>query len=79
MTFADFTQTIVSLVDTAVIPLLYAIAFIGFLIGIVRYFFMGGEEGRTHGKQFMLWSVVGFAVLFSVWGLVRLLLSALPS
>ncbi len=78
MTFLDFTNSIVGLVDGAVIPLLYALAFIMFLIGMVRFFFMGGEEARQKGKQFMLWAIIGFVVLFSVWGIVRLLLSVLP-
>lgn len=79
MTFLDLTNSIVTLVDTAVVPLLYALAFIMFLIGMVRFFFMGGEEARQKGKQFMLWAIIGFVVLFSVWGIVRLLLSVLPS
>lgn len=77
MTFADFTEKIVSLVDGAVIPLLYALAFIGFLIGMVRFLFLGGEEGRKKGKEFMLWSIIGFVVLFGVWGFVRIFLAIL--
>ncbi len=79
MTFLAFVNQLIGLVNNTLFPLLQAFAFIGFLIGVVRYFFMGGEEGRSQGRQFMLWSVVGFAVLFSTWGLVRLLLATLPS
>lgn len=78
MSFADLVQVLVKLVDNAVIPLMYAIAFIAFLIGMVRFFFMGGEEVRQKGKMFMLWSIIGFVVLFSVWGIVRLFLTVLP-
>ena len=66
-------------VDTAVMPLLYALAFLLFLIGMVRFFFMEGEEGRQKGRVFMLWGMIGFVVLFGVWGIVRLLLSVLPA
>ena len=79
MTFAQLVDSLVSLVDSAVIPLLYAFAFIFFLVGMVRFFFMGGEEARKKGKEFMLWGIIGFVVLFSVWGIVRLLLSVFPS
>ncbi len=78
MSFAQLVEKLVVLVDSAVIPLLYAFAFIFFLIGMVRFFFMGGEEARKKGKEFMLWGAVGFVVLFSVWGIVRLLLSLFP-
>lgn len=77
MSFADFTAKIVTLVDSAVIPLIYALAFIGFLIGMVRFLFMGGEEGRKKGKEFMLWSIIAFVVMFGVWGFVRIFLAIL--
>jgi heme/copper-type cytochrome/quinol oxidase subunit 4 len=78
MSFLDFTNSIVGLVNSAVLPLMYALAFIFFLIGMVRFFFMGGEEARQKGRQFMLWGIIGFVVLFGVWGIVRLLLMTLP-
>ncbi len=78
MTFAQLVNSIVKLVDTAVMPLLYALAFILFLIGMVRFFFMGGEEARQKGRVFMLWGIIGFVVLFGVWGIVRLFLEVLP-
>lgn len=78
MSFKELVNTvIVPFFDTGVIPLLYALAFILFLIGIVRYFFMGGEEAREKGKTFILWGVIGFVVIFSIWGIVRLLLGTL--
>jgi uncharacterized membrane protein YjfL (UPF0719 family) len=77
--FKELTGSLVQLVNTAVVPFMYSIAFVCFLIGMVRFFFIGGEENRTKGKQFMLWGIIGFVVLFSVWGIVNLLLTALPS
>ncbi|MEK7079761.1 MAG: pilin [Patescibacteria group bacterium] len=69
--------TVVPFFNLAVIPLMYALAFILFLIGIVRYFFMGGEEAREKGKAFIMWGIIGFVVIFSVWGIVNLLLRTL--
>ncbi len=77
MTFKTLVEgTIVPIFDQAIIPLFYAIAFIAFLIGIVRYFFFGGEEAREKGKQFIVWGLVGFFVIFSIWGIVKLLLTS---
>ena len=76
--FKELTASIVTLVNTAIVPLVYVIAFLTFLVGMVRFFFIGGEEQRQKGKQFMLWGVIGFVVMFSVWGIVSLLLTALP-
>ena len=77
-TFKSFTAKVVDLINSAVVPLIYALAFLVFIIGMVRFFFLGGEEGREKGKKFMLWGIIGFVVLFSVWGIVNLLLTALP-
>ncbi|HRH24145.1 MAG TPA: hypothetical protein PK109_00960 [Candidatus Paceibacterota bacterium] len=78
MSFAEFVDgKIVPLIDGAVIPLLYALAFIFFLIGVARFFFADGDESREKGKQFALWGIIAFFVLFSVWGIVKLLLSVI--
>ncbi len=74
----ELTQDIVELVNTSVVPLFYALAFLLFIYGMVRFFFFGGEENRAKGKTFMLWGIIGFVVMFSVWGIVRLLMTALP-
>lgn len=73
--FKDLTDDIVEFVNASIIPLFYTLAFLLFIIGMVRFFFLGGEEGREKGRQFMLWGIIGFVVMFSVWGIVRLLLT----
>lgn len=73
----SFTADITTFVNTSVVPLLYAIAFLVFLIGMVRFFFIEGEEARAKGKQLMLWGIIGFVVMFSVWGIVNLLLATI--
>lgn len=77
-TFAKVVGRLVAFTDYYLIPHLYALAFIVFLIGIVRFYFTGGEENRTKGKTFVLWSSIAFVVLFGFWGILNLLLSALP-
>ncbi len=78
MTFAELVYgTIVPIVDRGIIPFLYAIAFLFFLFGIARFFFSDSEENRKKGKDFALYGIIGFFVLFSVWGIVKLLLSVI--
>ena len=58
-----------------IVPVLFAVGIVLFVWGVVNFFIIGaGEEAkRTQGKQFIIWGIIAFAVLVSVWGLVRIL------
>lgn len=83
MTFKDFignsSSGIVGALSTVVVPTIFALAFLVFIWGVVKYFFLhgGDETKRTEGKQFVLWGILGMVVLFSVWGFVNIMLSTL--
>ena len=38
-------------------------------LGVYRYFILGAENEseREKGKQFVLWGIIGFVVIVSVW------------
>jgi hypothetical protein len=67
----------VDFANTYVVGLLIALAFLFFLIGIVRYFFSENDENRAKGRQFALWGIVGLAVIFSLWGIVNVFLAVI--
>ena len=83
MTFKDFIGSgstgIIGVLNTIVVPLIFSFAALAFVWGVINYFFLHGsdETKREEGRQFILWGIVGLAVLFSVWGFVNLLLSPL--
>ena len=79
MTFSGYVNGIIGLLNTVVVPVIFALAFLAFVWGVVNYFFLGGtdEKKRGEGRQFVFWGLLGMLVLFSVWGLVNLLLSTL--
>lgn len=62
-----------------VVPLLIAIAFLVFVWGMFKYFIRGGasEESRGEGKKLLLWSILGFVLIVSLWGLVNVIASGL--
>lgn len=68
-------QGIIGLINNVAVPLLFAIAFIVFIWGVFQYFIAGGhdEEKRETGKSLMLWGIIGFFIMVSVWGLVNIL------
>ena len=83
VTFKNFigsgSSGVVGLLNTIVVPLIFALAFAVFLWGMLNYFFLNGgsDTKREEGRQFALWGILGMVVLFSVWGLVNILLSTL--
>lgn len=84
MTFRQFigegSTGVIGLINTVIVPVIFALAFLVFIYGVVKYFFInnGGDEGKiAEGRQFILWGLLGIVMLFSVWGFVNLLLSTL--
>lgn len=72
-----FVQSISSFINQTLVPLVFAIAFLVFIWGVMKYFiFSGGsEEGKEQGKSLMLWGIIGFFLMVAIWGIVNLLVS----
>lgn len=81
--FKDFIGSgstgIVGLLNSVIVPIIFAFAFASFLWGVVNYFFLHGSEEskREEGRKFIFWGIIGMVVLFGVWGFVSLMLSTL--
>jgi hypothetical protein len=58
------------------IMLVFAVAFLVFFFGVFQ-FIKGASEAseRESGKKKILWGVVGMFIMFSAYGLVRLVVS----
>ncbi len=55
------------------VPLLVGAAVIAFLYGVVTYIFnAGNEEKREEAQMFILYGLIGLAVMTTLWGLVRI-------
>ncbi len=69
---APYKAGILSLINAVFVPVLFAIAFLTFLWGVYKYFILGAteEKSREEGRNFVLWGIIGFVVILSVWGLV---------
>ena len=74
-TLGDLLLSIIVFINSYVVPFIWAIAFLIFLWGVFQYFIAGGadEEKRSQGRQFVIWSVIAFFVMSSLWGIVNLL------
>ncbi|MDE1919745.1 MAG: hypothetical protein KGH56_03575 [Patescibacteria group bacterium] len=69
-----YSQNILSVVNYILVPVLFAVAFLTFLWGVYNYFILGAADAdkQKEGRQFVLWGVIGFVAIVSVWGLVAI-------
>ncbi len=76
---SSFIEKISGFINGTLIPLLFGVALLVFLYGIFKYFILGGgDDGkREEGKQLMLWAIIGFVVMVSVFGIVNLIANGL--
>ncbi len=74
MDFKSFISHIVNLINSAIIPLIFGLALLSFLFGMMRYYFLNGAntEDKEKARSFMLWGLIGMVLLFSVWGLISI-------
>lgn len=57
-----------------IIPFIVVLAVGAFLMGLIKYISNGdNEEKRSEGSKMMIYGVVGFFFMVSVWGVVGLL------
>lgn len=72
---SDVGSFIINVINNIIVPVLFAVAFIVFLWGAFRTFIMGAgsEDSKEEGKSLMLWGLIGFFVMVSIWGLVNIL------
>lgn len=68
---------VIGLINEVFVPVLLAVAFIVFIYGVAKkYIFSSGDEGQVEeGHKLILWGIIGFVVILSVWGLVNIVTS----
>jgi len=74
-----FIGKISSFINGTLIPLVFALALLIFIWGIFKYFILGGgdDDSREDGKKLMLWAIIGFVVMVSIFGIVNLIAGGL--
>lgn len=72
---ANFT----TFLNERVVPFIFALAFLVFIWGMFKTFILGGsdEDKQKEGKQLMMWAIIGFVVMVSLWGIVNIFANGL--
>jgi succinate dehydrogenase/fumarate reductase cytochrome b subunit len=83
ITFAQSLQTFlgnfVIVTNTAIVPFLWAIAFLFFVINAFRYFILGStdKEGQEKARALIIYSVAAFVLITIFFGLVNLIANSI--
>ena len=74
-----FFLDIIEFINDILIPLVFALALLMFIFGMFRFFIQGGhdEDSREKGKSLMLYAIVGFVLMISIFGIVNLIANGL--
>ena len=60
------------------IGLLFVVATLVFLWGVIRYVIAGGDEDKLkEGRQYIIYGLIGLAVMLAVWGIVNAVVTTL--
>ena len=74
-TLEDIMKSAANYMDLA-LKVLMGFAVLMFVFNIVMYFIKpSGGESRADASKYVMWSVIGFFVIFTFWGIVNILIS----
>lgn len=76
---SDVGSFIINTINGVFVPVIFAISFIVFVWGAFKTFILGAASDfdKDKGKNLMLYGIIGFVVMGSVWGLVAIVSNTL--
>ncbi|OGG66070.1 hypothetical protein A3I99_02170 [Candidatus Kaiserbacteria bacterium RIFCSPLOWO2_02_FULL_45_11b] len=77
--FQGMFSNIVRFIDSTLIPFLFGIAFLFFVVNVFRYFILGGgnPDAQESAKSLATYGVAAFVFLIIFWGIVNMLIGSL--
>jgi len=70
----NYLERFLDIINNTLLPIVIALALLYFFWGLAKFVLASGDEdAKETGKRIMLWGIVAFFVMVSVWGLVNFL------
>ena len=71
---ADVFNYVTCFIGQSVVPLLFSLAIVMFIWGVIQYVINDSDEGKKEkGRNFMIWGIIALTVMVSIWGLVSII------
>ncbi len=79
MDIQTFLVGVGKFLNSTVLPAIFAIAALMFMVNATRYFIIGGAnpEDQEKAKTLAIWGILAFVISISLWGIVNILVSGL--
>ncbi len=75
MTIASFLSKVNDLILNPIILLLFGVAFLYFIYGIVKFLTTdAADKAREEARSSILWGIVGMVIMFGVYGIIYFVL-----
>ncbi|MFT5037139.1 MAG: succinate dehydrogenase/fumarate reductase cytochrome b subunit [Candidatus Azotimanducaceae bacterium] len=74
----ELLTLIIEGINKALLPTLFSVALLMFVFNVVRYFIIdiNNVQGKEAARRYALYSIMGFVIILSMWGIVNLLVNA---
>lgn len=75
MDIVPFLRKVNSAITNPLILLMFAIAFVYFLYGVVKFLASDvTDKSRNEARDAILWGIIGMVIMFSVYGIIQFVL-----
>jgi uncharacterized membrane protein YidH (DUF202 family) len=68
-------SNVTTTINTYLVPLFLTIAALFFIYGVIRYVIAKSGEEKAGARNYIIWGIVGIAVILAIWGLANILLN----
>ncbi len=79
MTLNTFFTDVLVFIDNVLIPFMFGVAFLIFIINAIRFFVVqsNNQEGRENARSLVMYSLLAFVLLIVFLGIINMLTSSL--
>lgn len=71
--FLDILIWVRCVITSAIIPLIFVLAFLFFLWGVLKFMYATDTKQKDEAKKSIFWGLLALFIMVSVWGIVKLL------